>query len=231
MRGGVFFSRTCARKLLVGSRGRHVGARRCTEAERRLAGAVGFHRAGADSNQRGAHTPRARVLRILPRERERARWRYFLRTCVRKLLVGSHGWHVGARPCTEGKRCLAGAVGFHLAGADCSQRGAARKRRKRECYASSRERARDGAWPCSEGEGRLTGAVGFHRAGSDSNQRGAHAPQARVLRLLQRERACAVAFFFAHMRKEATCWKPRQARRSAAVHRGRAPSRWRSGLP
>ena len=105
-----------------------------------------------------------------------------MRISTRILLVGSHGWHVGARPCTEGERCLAGAVGFHLAGADCSQRGAARTCRKRACYASSRERARDGAWPCSEGEGRLTAAVGFHRAGSDSNHaaRRTHAASERA---------------------------------------------------
>ena len=46
-----------------------------------------------------------------------------------------------------------------------------------------------------------------------------------------RDRARAVALFFAHMRKKATCWKPRLAHRSAAVHRGRGPSRWHSGLP
>ena len=214
MRGGVFISLTCARKLLVGSRGRHVGARPCTEAERRLAGAVGFHRAGTESNQHSAartrrkraccafsreresarsgvipcahaqesclleaaagtsergRAPRERaaslvqrasigqkptptsaartrrkrvLLRILPRERERARWRYCLRTYARKLLVGSRSRHVGARPCAEGEGRLAGAVGFHRAGTDFNQRGAARTRRKRACCAFFRERER-----------------------------------------------------------------------------------------
>ena len=41
---------SCEHRLLVGGRGRHVGSRPCTEGERRLDGAVGFHVARADSN-------------------------------------------------------------------------------------------------------------------------------------------------------------------------------------
>ena len=52
-----------------------------------------------------------------------------------------------------------------------------------------------------------------------------------MLRLLTRKRARAVPFFLARMRKKATCWKPWLAHRSAAVHRGKGPSRWHSGLP
>ena len=61
-------------------------------------------------------------------------------------------------------------------------------------------------------------------------RRGAHTPQARVLRHLPRQSARG-GVIFAHMRKKATCWKLRLAHRSAAVHRGRGPSRWHSGLP
>ena len=250
-----FLLRTCARQLLVGGRGWHVGARPCTEGEGRLAGAVGFIEAWPTptSAARRAHAASARA--APPPERERARWRFFLRTCASKLLVGGRGWHVGARPCTEGEGRLAGAVGFHRAWADSNQRGAARARRKRACCASSREResARSGAFflrtcaskllvggrgwhvgarPCTEGEGRLAGAVGFHRAWTDSNQRGAaRARRKRACCASSRERERAVALFLAHMRKSAARWRPRLARRSTAVHRGRGPSRWRSGLP
>ena len=44
-----------------------------------------------------------------PPHRERSR----VRTCASRLLIGGRGWHVGARPCTEGESLLAGAVAFH----------------------------------------------------------------------------------------------------------------------
>ena len=42
-------------------------------------------------------------------------------------------------------------------------------------------------------------------------------------------RACGSAFACAHTLTPAVCRRPRLARRSTGVHRGREPSRWRSG--
>ena len=176
--------RTCARKLLVGNRGRHVGARPCTEGEGRLAGAVGFHRAGADSNQRGAHTPQARVLRLLQRER----------ACAVAFLFRSHA---------QGSYLLEAAAGT-------SERG----RAPRQSAVSLAQWA----------------SIGQERSPTSTARR-AHAASARAAPSPERERARAVALFLAHMRKKAACWKPRLARRSAAVHRGRGPPRWCRGLP
>ena len=101
----VALSRVCAREcrlLVVGGRGWHVRARPCSEGEGRLTGAVGFHRAGTDSNHAAWRTHAACARATPPPEREIARdGVFFLRTCARKLLVGGRGWHVGARPCTE----------------------------------------------------------------------------------------------------------------------------------
>ena len=139
------------------------------------------HEPTPTSAARRAHAASART--TSPSETERARWRYFLRTCARKLLVGSRGWHIGARPCTEEEGRLAGTVGFHRAWIDSNQRGAARARHKCACYAFSQERARGGAFACVR----------------------TRMPAAR-------------------------CWRPRLARQSTAVLRGRGPSHWRSGL-
>ena len=95
----------------------------------------------SSSAARRAHDASARAAR--PPERESARGSaFFLRTCARKLLVGGRGWHVGPRLCTEGEGRLAGVVSFQRARTDSNQRGAARTRRKRACYASNRERER-----------------------------------------------------------------------------------------
>ena len=96
------------------------------------------------SAARRAHAASARA--APPPERERAVARSRVRTLERRLLVRGRGWHVGARPCTEGKGRLAGVVGFHRAGDDSNQRGAARTRRKRAWHASSLERACGGAF-------------------------------------------------------------------------------------
>ena len=73
-----------------------------------------------------------RILPTLqPPERERAVARSRVRTRERRLLVGRHDWHVGARPCTKGEGCLAGAVGLQRIWTDSNQHGAARARRKR----------------------------------------------------------------------------------------------------
>ena len=99
------------------------------------------------SAARRAHAATARA--APPPEKESARGGdFFLCKCARKLLVGSRGCHIGARPCTEEEGRLAGTVGFHRACIDSNQRGAARARRKCACYASSQERARGGAFAC-----------------------------------------------------------------------------------
>ena len=175
--------RTCVSELLVGGHGWHVGEWPCTEGEGRLASAVGFHRSWTESNQRGeARIRRKRACCASSRERDRTRWRFILRTCVRKLLVGRRGWPVRARPCTEGEGRLAGAVGFHWLGKNFNQRSAARARHKPASYASSRERQR------------------------------------------------AVAQHLTHNSKKAACWRPRLTHLRMAVHQGRGPSRWHSGL-
>ena len=70
----LFYLRTCATELLAGVRGWHVRARPFAEGEGRLAGAVGFHGAWVDSNQRGgAHTRCKRACCASSRERELAR--------------------------------------------------------------------------------------------------------------------------------------------------------------
>ena len=60
----------------------------------------------------------------------------------------------------------------------------------------------------------------------------AHTSEARVLRFLLRDRERARLALF-DLRTYATkllVWRSQLARRSKAVHRGRRPSRWRSGL-
>ena len=87
--------RTCARSQVscsCGARGLHAGARPCTEGGGRPAGAVGFHRVKADSNQRGgARARRKRACCASSRERASARgWRSSdLRTLASQLLVWS----------------------------------------------------------------------------------------------------------------------------------------------
>ena len=124
-----------------------------------------------------------------PPERERARARGAVRTCARSQVCcscGARGLHAGARPCTEGGGRPAGTVGFLRVRADSNQRGGARARRKRVCYASSRERTSARAWRSSD------------------------------LRALA---------------SQLLVWSTRLARRSTAVHRGGRPSRRHSRLP
>ena len=62
---------------------------------------------------RGARARQARDLRLLPRDRQRdGAHALHAQTASRS---GGRSWHVGARPCTEGGRSLAGAVPFHKA--------------------------------------------------------------------------------------------------------------------
>ena len=159
---------------------------------------------------RGARTPQARVLRLLPRET--APWRFFLRTRASWLLIGGRGWQNRARPCTEGEGRLTGAVGFHRTWANCNQRDAARARRKRACCASSRERAHSCAFACAHtrmpaarcrprlacrstavhrGIGPPPWHIGLLKNTGQLQpaRRSARASQARVLRLLPRESA------------------------------------------
>ena len=196
-----FYLRTCATKLLVGGRSWHVRARPCTEGEGRLAGAVGFHRAWVDSNQRSAaRALRKRACCASSRERERARAvaLFYLRTCATKLLVGGRGW-LGCQSTAvhRGKRAIrleqSASIGHGPTPISAARR--ARAASARAALPPERESACAVAFfylrtcvtkllvggrgwhvrsrPCTEGEGRLAGAVGFHRACAESNQCGA----------------------------------------------------------
>ena len=136
--------RTCASRSAGRARGqdRRVLPRPCTKQSRLLAGAVPFHRAWTDYNQRSAAPARCKhACCASSRERASVVARSRVRTRASRLPVGDCGWHVEARSCTEGERPLAGAMPFQRAWADYSQRGAAPARCKRACCASSRERS------------------------------------------------------------------------------------------
>ena len=207
--------RTRERRLHVGGCGWLVRARPCTEGVGRLAGAVGSHMScfGIDQLAPRAHAASARA--APSPEREHAVERSRVCTLERRLLVGDRGWHVGARPCTEREGRLAGAVGLSRARTGCNQHAASRARRKRACYASSRESTRwrggvcayanaGGSLEAAAGtskhscaprlEGRLAGAVGFHRAWTDSNHHGAaRRKRASCASARERERGGAFA--------------------------------------
>ena len=162
------------KKLLVGGRGWHVGARPCAEREGRLAGMVGpiGHGSTHTSAARRAHIASARG--ASSRERKRVRWRYFLRTCARKLQIGGRGWHLGPRSCTEGEGRLAGAVGFQKVWTKSNQRGAARVHRKRTCCGSTRERERaQWRYSCARAQerGLLEAPAGTSERGRASRER------------------------------------------------------------
>ena len=141
--------RTRERRLLVGGRGWHVRARPCIEGKGRRARAVGFRREGTNSTS-ATRSVHAAGERAAPSpEREHAVERSRVCTLERRLLVGGRSWHVGARPCTEGKGRFAAALGVHRPWADSNQLGVTRTCRKRVCCASSRERARGGAFACA----------------------------------------------------------------------------------
>ena len=221
---------TCEHLKLVGGRRWHFGAGPCTEGEGRLAAVVGFHQDGTDSNQRGAAgAHRKRAWCASSGERERA-----------------VAWCVSSR--ANACCSLEAAVGFHQNKTDFIRRGAARSHRKRACRASSRERERAmarshvrtreclllvggrgwhvGARPCTEGEGRLAAVVGFYRARTESNQLGAaRKHRKRAWCASFQESRCGGALACAHTRAPAARWRPRLARRSRAVHRGRGVCR------
>ena len=94
--------------------------------------------ASAASAARRVRASKAHMLRLLPRESERsgAQAPHAQATSTSE----GQGWHVGARPCTEGGRLLARAVPFRNACSESDQRGAARARIKRACCASSQQR-------------------------------------------------------------------------------------------
>ena len=178
------------------------------------------------------------------------------RLCVRTRASGlcyGRGWHVGARPCTVGERPLAGAVAFHRIWIDYNPRGTARARRKRVCFASSRERERViGQWRdrvCAHAQAGclLEAALGTFEHG--------FSPKKRALSLVQctfkghepattsaarRARAASAgsvpppggesqrsgAIACAHTRKPTAHWRPRLACPSTALYRRKEASRW-----
>ena len=135
-----------------------------------------------------------------PHERERAVARTHVCTRKLRLLVGGRGWHVRARPFTEGEGRPAGTMGWHnelSCGMDRAQpaRRGAHTLQARAALPPERERARAvallyscaraqvscsfggrgshvGVRPCTDGESHPAGTVGFHRVRTDSNQRG-----------------------------------------------------------
>ena len=176
------------RRLLVGGCGQYAAARSCAEGERLLAGAVLSHIVCTDYNQRGrARACRKRAWCTCSPQTANA----VARLCApheSRLLVGGHGWHVGARSCNKGQRLLNGSVSFHRAYTDHDQRGTAHARRKRACCASSRQTANAvarlraprerrllvggcclhvGARSCTKKDRLLTGAVPLHVVRAD----------------------------------------------------------------
>ena len=114
-RRGVFFLRTCARKLLVGGRGWHIGAWPCIEEEAASLAQWASMGHGPTPVSTAQHARAASAHAAPPPERELAVDRSRLRTRERRLLVGGRGLHVKARPCTEGKDRLDGAADFRRA--------------------------------------------------------------------------------------------------------------------
>ena len=128
-------------RLPIGGRRWPVGARPCTEGERLFAAAVPFRKAWTDYNQRG-------IARVSPKRACYASSPYTATAVARlgaphesRLLVGSHGGHVGVLPCHERKRLFAGTVPFRMASADCSPLGMPPARRNRARFASSPQAA------------------------------------------------------------------------------------------
>ena len=88
----------------------------------------------------GARAWQARVLRDLPRDRQRSATRARLPRESR-LCVSRRSWHVAPRSCAKGDRPLTGVVPFCSARIDRNQRGTACARCKRACFIISRETA------------------------------------------------------------------------------------------
>ena len=122
--------------------GWHVGARPCIEEVWLLARAVAFRSTCSESDQRGLARAQIESAHAAPPpKRERAQWRASALHAQATSRSEGQGWHVGARPCTEGGRLLARAVPFHGACSESDQRGEARVRNKPACWASSPETA------------------------------------------------------------------------------------------
>ena len=148
-----WLARVCAHAQVAGrARGqcRRVSPGPCTKQNRLLAGAVPFHKAWPDYNQRGAaHARCKRACCASSRERASAVARSRVHTRASRMPVGGRDWHVGARPCTEGERPLAGAVLFQKDGVTTTS--AARRAHTASARAApppERERAqwRDRVW-------------------------------------------------------------------------------------
>ena len=207
-----------------------------------------------------ARARRKRACIASSQERESARVCAFF-TCAHAQVscsFGGRGSHVGARQraprempvplaqwasLAHGARAASAARRAHVG----SARAAPPPEREtaRQCPASA---VHAQATSRSEGQGWHVGARPYaaKRAASRSGsallkrmerappaRRVANASQARLLRLLPRKRELTRLRFF-YLRTCASkllIWRPRLARRSTAVRRGRRPSRWRSGLP
>ena len=172
-------------RLRVGGHSSHVAPRSCTGREKPLGGAVPFYSPGTDRNQRNTAHARGK-LTCFATSRETASavgLARVLREC--QLRVGGHSSRVAPRSCAERGRAPAGAVPFHSARTDRSQRSTARARGKLACFAISRATASAAALvrvprkcrvlvgdhsshvaprSCAERERPSTGAVPFYGA-------------------------------------------------------------------
>ena len=193
-----------------------------------------------------ARAPQVRVLRLLPRERERALAPAPRETRRRLLGVGGRISHVGARPYVERERRLAGVDTFHRAWSDSNQRSAARACRKCACCASSRdkERAQQHLRPATRGAcSALEAAFGTSEHGRTPKERclslvkcpsKRHGPtltcearrartaSARAAPSPERERERSGACATRDAALLAWCWRSHSTRRSTAVPRKRA---------
>ena len=227
----------------AGGHSSHVAPRSCTEGETASAIAVYLHSARTDHNQRG--TSRARdKLSCFATSRETA-------TAVAPVRMprecrlsgaGGHSSHVAPRSCAETKGPSAGAVPFHGALADHSQRSTARARGMLACFATSRDtpgavalarRSREirlcvgghssrvGPRSCTGKERPPAGAVPLYSMQADHNQRSkTRTRQARVFRHLPRDSQRSGARARATRKPAVRCLRPQLARRTTVLHRG-----------
>ena len=120
----------------VGSRAGAEG----TAASRLCSASFTVHGANVACAARRARESEPHVLGLVPRESERSGAQaHYTRKPPRAVEGRAGTWEHGLAP--KERRLLTRAVPFHGARSKCRQRGAARARRKRPCWASSPERA------------------------------------------------------------------------------------------
>ena len=119
----------------------HVAPRSCTERERPPAGTVPFHITGGDRSQSGTTRASGKLARFATSRDTTSVVVLALRSRESRLCVGGQSSHVAPRSCAERERPPVGAVPFHIARADLSERGTARALGKLACSATFRDTA------------------------------------------------------------------------------------------